>query len=183
MNAAENSGPTGGCACGAVRFRLEAAPLVVHACHCKNCQRQTGAWHAVNALLESHLVTLLRGELVHQHLSTPSGAGQSVTRCALCQTAVWSNYHSFSRGHGDIVRFVRVGTLDEAWRLPPDVHIYTADRNSSAPEPVAAPRYEAFYDLPEVWAQESLRRISALYPPTLPGLHAATHANLTEHHP
>jgi len=33
----------GGCACGAVRYRLTAPPLIVHACHCRDCQKLTGS--------------------------------------------------------------------------------------------------------------------------------------------
>ena len=33
----------GGCACGAVRYRLTSEPMFVHCCHCLNCQRQTGS--------------------------------------------------------------------------------------------------------------------------------------------
>ena len=51
----------GGCGCGAVRYRMETSPLIVHACHCGNCQRQTGTWHAVNALIESRHITLVSG--------------------------------------------------------------------------------------------------------------------------
>ena len=52
MNLHEEKTLEGGCACGSVRYRLEADPLIVHACHCRNCQRQTGTSHAVNALVE-----------------------------------------------------------------------------------------------------------------------------------
>jgi hypothetical protein len=140
-------------------------PLIVHACHCSNCQRQSGTWHAVNALIETNEVDLLQGEITYSQLPTPSGAGQTVARCANCGVAVWSNYHLLSRGHGDIVRFIRVGTLDEPHRLPPDVHIFDADRNSCAPEPVDTPRYEAFYDPGEVWTPANLRRLYALFEP------------------
>ena len=158
-----NQSLEGGCACGAVRYRLHMDPMVVHACHCRNCQRQTGTWHAVNALIESHEVDLLQGELSYSELPTPSGAGQTVARCSNCGVAVWSNYHAFSKGQTDIVRFVRVGTLDNPQRLPPDVHIFDAERNTCAPEPANTPRYKAFYDLGEVWRPESLRRLYALF--------------------
>ena len=42
----------GGCDCGAVRYRMETAPLIVHCCHCRWCQRETGASFALNALIE-----------------------------------------------------------------------------------------------------------------------------------
>jgi hypothetical protein len=158
----EHSYHEGGCACGEVRYRLLNSPMIVHACHCRNCQRQTGAWHAVNALIESHEVELLRGRLSISELATPTGAGQSIARCPTCGVAVWSNYHAFSQGHGDIVRFVRVGTLDEPDELSPDVHIFNSARNAGAPEPIDAPQYEAFYRLQDVWTPDNLQRYYAL---------------------
>ena len=155
----------GGCACGSVRYRMLLDPLVVHACHCRNCQRQTGTWHAVNALIESHEVDLLQGQLSYTELPTPSGAGQTLARCSSCGVTVWSNYHLLSQGHGDIVRFIRVGTLDDPHLLPPDVHIFDAERNSCAPDPGDVPRYETFYDLKDIWPDRSLRRLYSLFEP------------------
>ena len=34
---------SGGCLCGAVRYRTNAAPLRVSLCHCRMCQRNTGS--------------------------------------------------------------------------------------------------------------------------------------------
>ena len=52
----------GGCACGEVRYRLASEPLVVHCCHCLNCQRQTGSAFVINVLIEADRVGLLAGE-------------------------------------------------------------------------------------------------------------------------
>ena len=163
MNRVAGGKLEGGCGCGSVRYRLESSPLIVHACHCRNCQRQTGGWHAVNALIESELVTTLSGNVVAFDLDTPSGAGQTVYRCSQCQVAVWSNYHRISQGHGDILRFIRVGTLDEPDCLPPDVHIYAQYRNRCAAEPAGVPAFDDFYDLESVWKTTSLRRLARTF--------------------
>ncbi|MEM1433911.1 MAG: GFA family protein [Pseudomonadota bacterium] len=152
----------GGCSCGAVRYVIKQAPLVVHACHCRNCQNQTGGWHAVNALVESKYVEQQQGVVADWELPTPSGAGQAVRRCVECGVAVWSTYRRLTRGHDDLVRFVRVGTLDNPSLLRPDVHIFDSERNAMAPEPVGAPRYAQFYSLEEVWRPDSLVRFKAL---------------------
>ncbi|GJC87080.1 hypothetical protein ColLi_09918 [Colletotrichum liriopes] len=49
----------GGCACGNIRYSLNASPLVVHCCHCTSCQRETGTAFALNAVVEGDEVTLL----------------------------------------------------------------------------------------------------------------------------
>ena len=52
----------GGCACGAVRYRMRSRPMFVHCCHCKDCQRQTGTAFVLNALIEADRVELLSGD-------------------------------------------------------------------------------------------------------------------------
>src|SRR6185436_17583258 len=99
----------GGCDCRAIRYRMETAPLVVHCCHCRWCQRESGASFALNAMIESDRVTNL-GEAPELVLTpSESGRGQSIARCPHCRVAVWSHY----AGAGPAVAFVRVGTLDE----------------------------------------------------------------------
>ena len=51
----------GGCTCRQVRYRLIGTPLIVHACHCRWCQRETGTAHALNALYEADRVAGLVG--------------------------------------------------------------------------------------------------------------------------
>ncbi|KXH35003.1 glutathione-dependent formaldehyde-activating [Colletotrichum salicis] len=50
---------TGGCACGNIRYSLNAPPMVVHCCHCTSCQRETGTAFALNTVVEGDEVTLL----------------------------------------------------------------------------------------------------------------------------
>ena len=56
-----NSGFEGGCTCKAVRYRMNRAPLFVHCCHCRWCQRESGSSFALNALIESSLLVVLSG--------------------------------------------------------------------------------------------------------------------------
>src|SRR4051794_8297328 len=114
----------GGCTCRAVRYRLATAPMFVHCCHCRWCQRESGSAFALNALIETERVHVLRGQLDVVHTPSNSGIGQDVHRCPTCHIALWSNYG----GRGDRVRFVRVGTLDDPDRLRPDIHIFTSSK-------------------------------------------------------
>ena len=150
----------GGCDCRRVRYRLESAPLVVHCCHCRWCQRESGAAFALNAMIESDRVTE-RG-VAPQIVDTPSasGAGQKIARCPHCHVAVWSHY----AGAGAATKFVRVGTLDTPDALPPDVHIFTASRQPWVLLPPGVPAFEAYYDRTQVWSADSLARRTALLP-------------------
>ncbi len=148
----------GGCDCRAVRYRMLLAPLIVHCCHCRWCQRETGASFALNALIEADRVELL-GQ-APEMIATPSasGKGQKIHRCPTCKLAVWSNYP----GGGDLVRFIRVGTLDNPDACPPDVHIYTTTKQPWLVLPPNARTFAEFYDLPTTWSAESLARRRAM---------------------
>jgi len=149
----------GGCACGAVRYRLTSGPMFVHCCHCRDCQRQTGSAFVINALIETDRITLLAGEPRPVPVPTDSGRPHDVYRCAVCQTAVWSDY-----GRRPALRFVRVGTLDDPSALPPDVHIYIRSKLPWVALPAGVPAFEAYYSTRELWPAASLERRRAVLP-------------------
>ena len=146
----------GGCACGEVRYRLGSEPLIVHCCHCLNCQRQTGSAFVINILIEADRVELLAGEPRPVPVPRDDGSTQEVWRCPRCQVALFSHY-----GRRD-VRFVRAGTLDEPAAVEPDVHIYTRSKLSWVTLPDSVPAFDVYYDMKELWPAESLERAGRL---------------------
>ena len=148
----------GGCTCRFVRYRMATKPLFVHCCHCRWCQRESGASFALNAMIEADRVQLLQGEIEIVDTPSNSGKGQKVSRCPRCRIAVWSNY----AGGGDAIRFVRVGTLDAPDLLPPDVHIFTASKQPWVVLPPDTPAAAEYYKASELWPEESLERRAAL---------------------
>jgi hypothetical protein len=143
----------GGCACGAVRYRLLTAPMFVHCCHCHDCQRQAGSAFAVNALIEAAQVELLAGAPEAVPLPTDSGRPHDVYRCPGCRTALWSDY-----GRRRVLLFVRVGTLDDPASLRPDVHIFTRSKLPWVTLPESVPAFAEYYDMKALWPAESLER-------------------------
>ena len=148
----------GGCTCGAVRYRMTGKPMFVHCCHCRWCQRETGASFALNAMIEADRVVLMAGEPDVVNTPSNSGKGQKITRCPQCRIALWSNYS----GAGAAVRFVRVGTLDDPDRLPPDIHIFTASKQPWVVLPPGIPAVAEYYDSAKYWPKESRARRRAL---------------------
>jgi hypothetical protein len=144
----------GACTCGAVRYRITSTPLFVHCCHCRWCQRETGASFALNAMIEADRVILLKGEPEIVDTPSNSGKGQKITRCLTCRIALWSNYG----GAGDAVRFVRVGTLDDPDRLPPDIHIFTVSKQPWIVLPQGMPAVAEYYQSSKFWPKDSLER-------------------------
>jgi hypothetical protein len=148
----------GGCDCRRIRFRMETAPLFVHCCHCRWCQRETGSAFALNAMIETERLTLLGDAPELVDTPSASGRGQLIARCPTCRVAVWSHYG----GAGRAVAFVRVGTLDDPDALPPDIHIFTASKQPWVVLPPGAPAVPGFYDRNEHWPKASLARREAL---------------------
>lgn len=172
----------GGCACGLIRYRIETRPFIVHCCHCTACQRESGSAFAINLQVESNMVTGLPstiakipasinspakpagptlvptiGHIVDPELVTvpsESGKGQDLARCPSCGVFVWSLYG----GAGSLVKCVKAGTLDQAWKVQPDVHIYTRSKRSFFVLDGSVPEFEEYYKREVVWREDSLKR-------------------------
>jgi len=155
----------GGCDCRAIRYRMTTKPMFVNCCHCRWCQRETGSAFVINAMIEADRVQLLAGEPDVIHTPSQSGRGQKIARCPTCHVAVWSNYG----GGGDAVRFIRVGTLDEPDRLPPDVHIFTASKQPWVVLAPGTPAVAEYYKASELWPKQSLERRAGLQARSQPG--------------
>jgi hypothetical protein len=144
----------GGCACGAVRYRLTSEPLFVHCCHCSRCQRQTGSAFVINVLIETDRVELLGLEPVAVPVPRASKK-QKIWRCPECQIAVYSQYTS------PRIRFVRAGTLDDPASVSPDVHIFTSTKLPWVELPEGVPAFRSYYETEKLWPAESLARLEA----------------------
>jgi len=144
----------GGCDCRHVRYRMSSSPLFVHCCHCRWCQRETGASFALNAMIEADRVELVAGEVDLVETPSASGKGQSIARCPKCRIALWSHY----AGAGKLVSFIRVGTLDDPDRLPPDIHIFTSSKQPWVVLNEGTPAVPEYYDRKTYWPPDSLAR-------------------------
>ncbi|KAF1843883.1 uncharacterized protein K460DRAFT_153363 [Cucurbitaria berberidis CBS 394.84] len=176
---------TGGCACSHVRYMLSSSPLIVHACHCTYCQRETGTSFALNAIYEPDRVhvSLITGEAGPEAESkllrkgvptaTSGGEGQVIVRCPECYTVVWSHYAAAGP-----LKIVRVGTVDgvvdeqggyvPSGGLRPHAHIFAGDSQGNRSNrhrwfeiPAGDVVYEGYGPKEEYWPLESLERIRA----------------------
>lgn len=114
---------TGACNCGAVRYRVESKPLVVAACHCSQCRRQSGAAYSVNVIVKLRDMTV-EGELASwADTNTESGAPVAREFCATCGSPIRS-LPAASPG----IAAVKAGTLDYPASFAPSIHIWMASR-------------------------------------------------------
>ncbi len=151
----------GGCVCGKVRYRLCDDPIVVHCCHCRWCQRESGTAFALNAVIETEQLEL-SGEQP-ERIDTPSqsGRGQAIMRCPHCKVALFSHYG----GADEKAAFVRVGTLDNPDACPPDVHIFTSSKQPWVVVPDQTHAFAEFYsgrDVPAIYGANGAARWKTL---------------------
>lgn len=143
----------GGCACGAVRYRLKSGPMFVNCCHCQDCQRQVGSAFVINAIIETDRIELLSGVLAVTTLPTDSGRPHDVHRCAACGTTLWSDY-----GRRRVMSFLRATTLDDRAALAPDAHIFTRSKLPWVELPADVPAFDVYYEMAIQWSPEALAR-------------------------
>lgn len=113
----------GGCQCGAVRYRLTGPPLGVYACHCKDCQRLSGAAFSMSMPIRREHVELLRGTLVAFDKTADSGRVVRMLGCGECGIRVWNEPLSAPG-----VFIVKPGTLDDSTWAQPVGNIWTRSR-------------------------------------------------------
>ena len=150
---------SGGCTCRHIRYQLESAPLFVNCCHCRWCQRETGSSFALNAMIESEPDhgAERRGAGVCGHASQQR---QGPADRPLPELPGRRLEPLRRRGH--LVAFVRVGTLDDPDRLPPDIHIFTASKQPWVIIPPGVPAVAEYYDRKQYWPADSLARREAV---------------------
>ncbi|MEZ4705264.1 MAG: GFA family protein [Bdellovibrionota bacterium] len=144
----------GHCSCKSVTYELLNCPMFVNCCHCTDCQRETGSAFVINGILETHQVKLITGNPEKILIPSQSGKGQNIHRCPTCKIALWSNYG----GAHDVLRFVRIGTLQEPFRFPPQAFIFTRSKLPWVTLNPDIPSFDIFYDYKEMWSEESRAR-------------------------
>jgi len=143
---------TGRCHCESVRYRLNGSPLFTHACHCLDCQRQTGSafWMAT---------IVLRGDLEMTHGSLvprPRSARSTEQRCASCDTTLY-----VESTHFPVSVILRSGTLDDPRVATPQAHIWVKRKLPWLTLPADVPQFDEGYDPSTTWPAESLARLRA----------------------
>jgi len=137
----------GGCRCGAVRYRIDAAAMpATYACHCTRCQTSSGSAFTVQMPVGIERLGV-EGETISVALPTVGGAISTIHHCPACLTRLY--------GVGSArpaIAIVRAGTLDESAILEPAMHIFTSTKQPWVALPEGVPAYE---DNPgaDVWAQ------------------------------
>jgi len=126
---------TGGCACGSIRYEIQAQPLFMYQCHCRDCQRATGGLYAPNVWFATDAIKLTREPKAYEVVSD-SGNQICHDFCEKCGSPLGMRTSAFPQGRG-----FRAATMDDMNWLKPMANIYM--KNSPGWE-VTNPHLEAF---------------------------------------
>lgn len=119
----------GGCLCGDVRYDLRAEPITLYACHCTDCQRQTGSAFVLSMIVPRTAIVLLRGDPATYRIDLPDGLTRQGRYCPRCATRLWGEPVKVPQ-----VASLRAGSLDDRSWFEPVGHIWV-----SSAQPWAAP--------------------------------------------
>lgn len=119
MNA--NQTRTGGCQCGAIRYRLTGTARMLYACHCTDCQKQSSSAFGLSLIVDPADVEITRGA---ERLKTWDTRGDdgALKRCAFCPDCGTRIYHAPETGDEPIS--IKAGSLDDTAWLRPVAHLW-----------------------------------------------------------
>lgn len=126
----------GGCACGAVRYRLEEKPYDTGWCHCRVCQHVSGSGGMVFTTVHLDRYRILAGEQQIGHFASTSFGTRSF--CRSCGSPLTIHVR-----HQAEEIDIAAGTLDDPEEIAPAFHLYTAEAPSWMPMVAFLPRYKA----------------------------------------
>ena len=131
----------GGCGCGAIRYTVNAEPVVSYRCHCTECQKRTSSAYGLNMQIFSEALTIDQGTPKERQRKADSGNELTLRFCGDCGSPLFGN----SSGN-PAVTVVYCGTLDDPSWLPVKANIFT---DSALPTANLEPELEAFPRMPD----------------------------------
>ncbi|MBF5090016.1 GFA family protein [Novosphingobium sp. NBM11] len=136
---------TGGCACGAVRWRAVDRGFRPYACHCKGCQTRQGSAFALNQqVLVADLVT--EGAPIEGTCTGSHSATVTHVACPSCMTRLYTINHERPE-----IATIRTGTRDDSPDLVPVFHVWTSRKQPWIALPDDVPQLETQPATREEW--------------------------------
>ena len=142
----------GSCLCGAVRYRVNARPLTITACHCDACKKMSGATNLLVFTVPKDGFEYLSGEFLRYRRTAASGNQSDVVHCATCGTRLWHEPQAFA------VMAVTAGTLDDPSWVVPASEIWV---ERASPAAIFHSDAQRFHGQPE--RQKQLNAFTQLY--------------------
>jgi hypothetical protein len=112
---------TGGCLCGAIRYEIDGEPFRIANCHCDDCRKATGSAYATNLFFKEEQIKILQGTpKKFEHLADSHNT-MIKEFCSDCGSQVFG-----SGANRPGVKNIKVGSIDDARFVKPQVNLYTA---------------------------------------------------------
>jgi hypothetical protein len=111
---------TGGCQCRNIRYEVRSEPMAMWACHCTECQRQTGGAFALSMMMSRADVVVTAGAPKEWLRTADSGRTMVCVYCPDCGNRLWHNPTANAA-----IAILKPGTLDDTSWLVPIGHIWT----------------------------------------------------------
>lgn len=134
----------GSCLCRDVGYSLTEDPVTLYACHCTDCQRQTGTSFALSMIVRREALSLIRGQPNEYAVEMPDGRFKRSHFCGRCSTRLWGP--STVTG----LAVLEPGTLDDTSWLHPVGHIWTRSAQPWVQIPESSLRFDQ-QPQPDAW--------------------------------
>lgn len=145
-----SAGVTGGCQCGAVRYKMVGALPPAYACHCGECKKQTASAFSMSVAVAFAQLMISGNPASFESLAF-SGAIKTCYFCPACGTRLW---HGSSAS--PTVVTLKVGTLDDSADIAPRGHLWVSKKQAGISLDPAVPAFETQPDDVASW-REGLR--------------------------
>lgn len=134
---------TGSCLCGAIRYTIGIPVTELRACHCRHCQKASGAGGSVNAVVPSAAFNIAQG--TPRRYDAKADSGRTLYRffCGDCGSPIYSQ-----RATTPETVVVRAGTLDDAGEMKITANIWCKSARSWDYLDPAAKQFPAQPDAP-----------------------------------
>lgn len=147
---------TGRCVCNTIRYRLLKSPLFCYACHCPDCQKQSGSAFVTFAIIETSNVSVLSDtKPIMVSRTVKPGLSMAHVECKQCATQLWGHHNAW----GQAVADVRVGTLDYPSLMMPDIHSFVESKVEWVRLPEGARAAHRDFEYRDEWPKSSLKRL------------------------
>lgn len=113
----------GGCQCGKLRYEIEGEPVAVVACHCNDCQTQSGSAFSMSMVVPRAAFHWISGEARTYRTQADSGVSKDCVFCGECGTRILNALGGMPKTFN-----VKPGTLDDTTWLRPSLHVWTDRR-------------------------------------------------------
>ena len=118
---------TGRCLCGRIEYSGEAEPLLMRACHCKNCQRFTGSAFLTAVAVPAASITFTGDPKVYTHPGGTTGLPLHRRFCPECGSSLTVHRNDTGR------LMIMAGTLDDTSFVKPTANIYCESKQAWVP--------------------------------------------------